>query len=274
MIPDPPLPGLDGFNQLARTRHGYMLYNRHDIYIGRSLEKYGEFSALEMDMLARLCGPGDFVIEVGANIGAHTVALARHVGEGGTVLAFEPQRLVFQVLCANVALNSLRNVHCYWAAAGADESPVNVPELDPAQPHNFGGLSLSGAPQGQAVPGMVLDGFLSLPRLRLIKIDVEGMEAEVLAGAGELIRRFKPLLYVENDRIEKSESLMRQIDALGYDMHWHLPPLFNPDNFNGDAENVFDRVVSVNMVCIHREHRVCKVATPAIRDFTLHPVRR
>jgi FkbM family methyltransferase len=264
----------DGFNQLARVKDGYYLYNRHDTYIGKAIEKYGEFSAVEMQLLTRLCTQDDFIIEVGANIGGHTVALARHVGPGGAVLTFEPQRLVFQALCANVAINSLRNVHCFWAAAGAEESRINVPELDPTQDNNFGGLSLSGSLPGQSVACLVLDGLLSIPRLKLIKIDVEGMETDVIAGGGELIRKFKPLLYVENDRPEKSAALMRQIDALGYDMHWHMPPLYNPDNFYNDQENIYGRIVSVNMICIHRENRVFDAPSAPIRDFSLHPTRK
>src|SRR3954463_13800131 len=105
----------NGFNQLAEVAGGYCLYNVHDLYIGRSIAVYGEYAGLETGLLAGLCGAGDVVIDVGGNIGTHSVALARKVGRTGRVLAFEPQRLVFQTLCANVALNSLENIDCYWA---------------------------------------------------------------------------------------------------------------------------------------------------------------
>lgn len=111
----------DGFNQLAAGRDGYLLYNRNDKYIGRSIEKYGEFNGLEMQLFKQICTRDSIVVEVGANIGAHTIGLARLVGPQGRVLAFEPQRLVFQTLCANVALNSLENVDCHWAAVGSQE---------------------------------------------------------------------------------------------------------------------------------------------------------
>ena len=263
-----------GFNQLAETRDGYYLYNRNDIYIGKAIEKYGEFSALEMKALTRMCGNNDFVIEVGANIGAHTVELARHVGPGGAVLAFEPQRLVFQTLCANVAINNLKNVYCYWAAAGANAQDIRVPELNPEKNANFGGLSLGTNTGGMAVPCMMLDSFLWLQRLRLLKIDVEGMESEVITGASKLISRFKPLLYLENDRIEKSEALIRQLDTLGYDLYWNLPPLFNPGNFYGVKENIYPRTVSVNMIGIHRDNRLLQPPGQRITDFSEHPMRR
>ena len=262
------------FNQLAKGREGYYLYNRNDIYIGRALEKYGEFSALEMALLTQLCTSGDVVIEVGANIGAHTVGLAKHVGPAGRVLAFEPQRLVFQTLCANVALNSLTNVECYWAAVGNAEGRITVPELEPEQENNFGGLALPGAPRGIPVDCLALDRFLSLPRLRLIKVDVEGMEADVLSGGRRLIEKFRPILYVENDRVEKSEALLRLIDGLDYRMSWHLPPLFNPDNFYSKKKNAYPGMVSVNLLCIRRDVDVTLERFSEIVDFSFHPMRR
>jgi hypothetical protein len=141
-----------GFNQLVAARDGYFLYNRNDLCIGRALEKYGEFSGLEMELLRQICGPGNVVIEVGANIGAHTVGLARRVGVRGHVLAFEPQRLVFQTLCANVALNSLENVECRWAAVGSEDGYITVPDLSPHQEVNFGGPHTGRRAVGPAGP--------------------------------------------------------------------------------------------------------------------------
>ena len=89
---------------------------------------------------------------------------------------------------------------------------------------------------------------LDLPVCHLIKIDVEGMEREVLQGAEQTIRRFRPVLYMENDRPEHSAALIRQVLDLGYRLYWHLPPLFNPQNYFGVAENVFGKIVSVNML--------------------------
>ena len=57
---------------------------------------------------------------------------------------------------------------------------------------------------------------------------------------------------VRNDRPEKSESLIRCLDSLGYSMYWHAPPLFNPLNFFGNPRNVFGRIISRNMLCVHR----------------------
>ena len=263
----------ENFNQLAAGRDGYFLYNRHDYYIGRSIEQYGEFSALEMKLFAQICAPGHIVIEVGANIGSHTVGLARLVGSSGRVLAFEPQRLPFQTLCANVALNSIENVDCFWAAMGSQDGYIDVPDINPRKEFNFGAVSLLGTPRGRPVACHTLDQYITLPRIDLIKVDVEGMEADVLRGGEQVLKQFKPVLYVENDRFDKSEALIRLIASFDYRLYWHFPPLFNPNNFFANMNNVFPTVVSANMLCIHRDSTYQMKDFQEVVDFTFHPLR-
>src|SRR5882757_7907517 len=90
---------------LVAGRDGYFLVNRHDVFIGKSIEVYGEHGGLECAFLQRLVRPGDCVIEVGSNIGAHTVGLAKAVGPSGKVYAFEPQRACYALLNSQIALN-------------------------------------------------------------------------------------------------------------------------------------------------------------------------
>jgi hypothetical protein len=94
------------FNRLKACRYGTLLYNINDRYIGQALDLYGEYSEGEVVLFRRIVRPGDIVLDVGANLGAHTIFFSTAVGPRGAVLAFEPQRLVFQALCANMALNS------------------------------------------------------------------------------------------------------------------------------------------------------------------------
>lgn len=240
---------------LKHCRHGPLVFLREDMYIGRSLALYGEFSELEAVLFAQIVRPGDVVIEVGANIGAHTVHLARLVGATGCVHAYEPQRVIFQLLCANVALNGLFNVYTHHAAAGSSAGELHVPPLNYAAVNNFGGISLSQEKTGEPVPVVCLD-TLTLPSLKLLKVDVEGMEHAVLSGARALIGRHRPFLYVENDRQEKSAALITLIDELGYDMVWHLPTLYNPDNFAKNPHNAFASIVSCNLLCVPKEASV------------------
>lgn len=235
-------------NRLKHTRHGLMLYNINDRFVGRSLDIYGEFSEAEIELFNQTVRPGATVVDAGANIGAHTLFFARTVGETGLVLAFEPQRVVFQMLCANMALNDIRNVHCFQMALGSKAGQANIPVPDYEAEGNFGGFSLNQEPgNGEEVRVMTLDA-IDFPRLDFVKIDVEGLEAEVIRGSVQNITRHKPLLYVENDRRERSPELIGLIRSLGYDLYWHLPPLFNPNNFFGQEDNVFGHLRSGNVL--------------------------
>lgn len=236
------------FNQLVQTRYGPMLYNRFDQYVGGSLAAYGEFSEGEAAMFSQLVGNGNIVVEAGANIGAHTVHLAQMVGEQGAIYAFEPQRVVFQTLCANLALNQLVNVTARQQGLGRNASEMVLPNVDPRVENNFGGLSLLQNVPGEKVSIVTIDS-LALPRCDLIKVDVEGMEEEVIAGALNTIAKFRPTLYLENDRAEKSASLIRFLQSLNYKIWWHLSPLFNPNNFAKNSTNIFGGIVSINILC-------------------------
>jgi FkbM family methyltransferase len=235
--------------RLKRCKHGAMMFFANDGYIGRSLDLYGEFSDGEMDLFKDYLRPGMTVVDVGANIGTHTVYFAKAVGPSGQVFAFEPQRILYHILCGNLALNRHYNVAALNAGLGAQSGDILVPRVDYASPGNFGGISLGKCKDGEEVPIRRLDSY-GLKSCHLIKIDVEGMEQSVLEGAGPVLDAHKPLLYVENDRAENSKALIAWLLDRGYRLYWHLPRLFNAKNYFGESENVFGKIVSVNMLCI------------------------
>jgi FkbM family methyltransferase len=234
--------------RIKRTRFGLMAYNIHDQFVGRSLDCYGEYSRGETELFAQIVGPGALAIDAGANIGALTVFLAQAVGAQGRVIAIEPQRAMYQLLCTNLALNEINNVSVICAGAGQAAGRTFMPQYDYAKPGNFGGVELGGD-QGEPVDIITIDS-LHLPQCRLIKIDVEGQEQAVIAGAVETIARCRPILYVENDRRDRSPELIRQLLALDYVLYWHLPPLFRADNFYGNAANLWPGTVSIDMLCM------------------------
>jgi FkbM family methyltransferase len=253
-MPDPIPTNPSDFNRLKPCRHGLMLYNVNDTHVGRSLDTYGEWCQAEVEVFAQILRPGDVALDVGANVGAHTVAMAKLVGPRGTVIAFEPQRVVFQTLCANVANNSLPNVFCYPSAVGESPGVILVPPLDPRARQNFGAFVISGYDHGEPVPLTRLDD-LPLRACRLLKIDVEGMELPVLRGAEQLIRRLMPVLYVENNRPAQSQDLIHFIHLLGYDLFRHEPPLFNPHNYLHHPQDIFAGERAENILCWpHQSH--------------------
>jgi FkbM family methyltransferase len=237
---------------LKQCRHGLMLFLKRDTYVGQSLDNYGEWSESEVKLFSQFLKPGDVVAEIGSNIGAHTVPIAKLVGQKGLVLAFEPQPVIFQLLCANVALNGIFNVRTYHAAVGGAAGAITVPPVDYAVEGNFGGVSLGNCDAGEKVPLLKLDS-LSLPALRLLKIDVEGMEAEVLSGAQQTIAKCRPILFVENERRTESAQLIELLDTFGYRMWWYTPLLFNPKNYANNEINVFGGTGSINLLCCPKE---------------------
>jgi FkbM family methyltransferase len=142
---------------VKHCKHGTFLYNPNDIFIGRSLDLYGEWAEAELDLLGRFLKPGDVALDVGANIGTHCVFFAKKVSPGGLVYAFEPQRLVFQNLCANIALNGLANVSASPVAVGDQAGHVSVPVFDPDVPMNFGSVTVSPSGPGEIAALIRLD---------------------------------------------------------------------------------------------------------------------
>jgi len=234
---------------LHQCRHGYIISNKHDAVIGRSLQMYGEWCEGELQLLGQLIQPGDVVLDVGAHIGTHTIFFANKVGPEGWVFAFEPQRIPFQTLCANVTLNALTNVTALQKAAGAAHGQIAVPELDPTVRSNFGAVALTDKYEGSPVDIIPIDA-LKLDRCNLIKVDVEGMETNVLEGARETLQRCKPILFLENDRVETSAPLFEAVSNAGYMAYWHFTNYFNPENYAGQDENIFSKIVEANILCV------------------------
>ena len=264
----------NGFNELADTRYGKILYNKNDLYVGRSIKEYGEYSESEVEVFRAVVKPGDVVMDVGANMGTHTLALARLVGKHGYVIAFEPQAIVFQTLCANMALNSIENADCINAVVTNVGGYARLPRFDYTKEGNFGGVKIKDFDFGAQVPNLTLDNAFPHPsKLSLIKIDVEGMELEVILGAYGIINDIKPVLYVENDKPEKSEALISAILDMGYNAYWHVAPLFNKNNFYGNQNNIFKDVSSFNMLCIHKTVKQEITGFPIVKNKKHHPLR-
>ncbi|MBP2675823.1 MAG: methyltransferase FkbM family [Deltaproteobacteria bacterium] len=146
---------------------------------------------------------GGTVVDVGANIGAITFALADRVGPKGCVYAFEPGPPVYRRLTRNLGLNPGVGSIVFPFQFGLSDAPGAMTYREfPHCPgdgslHDAGGTTSDGE---HPVPVTTLDLFLQkrgIDRLDFIKIDVEGMERRVLAGGMGMVRRFRPVLHVE-----------------------------------------------------------------------------
>lgn len=236
---------------VKRAKHGVFMFNRNDLFIGRSLDLYGEWCEYEILLLRNYIRESDVVLDVGANIGTHTVAFAAMVGNAGRVHAFEPQPSLFHFLCGNIALNCLDNVRTHRKAVGGGSGEIGLPMLpSPDTPFNFGAVPLSAADSGEKADLVAIDS-LDLTSCRLIKIDVEGMEVDVLGGAQRTVEKCQPLLFIENNTLDKSSQVIESILRLGYRAFWYIKPYFHENNFFGNTENVFAQFhPEANLLCV------------------------
>jgi FkbM family methyltransferase len=222
------------------TRNGRIEFFAQDDPIGRSLAEYGEWAELEIQTLCGFIGLGSHVVDVGANIGTHAMAFARRVGATGSVIAFEPQRSVFEVLERNLIANGCTNVRAVNAGVGSNAGEMMVPAVDYQTHTNVGGVQLlprAECKNGERVDILALDGY-QLSACHLVKIDAEGMDADVITGMRATIDRLRPAIAVECSNVETGAAIL-QIKWTGYKVFLVLTVAFNPANFNRNSHNFF-----------------------------------
>lgn len=188
------------------------------VHFGRAFAR-GRYSAgePEWERLHEWVKAGDWVVDVGANVGHYTAKLSQLVGAHGRVLAFEPVPETFELLSANLARLPNRNVTLFNAALSDSTALVgmSIPKFDTGL-DNFYMAQINGEKSGSAAALSVLTlpmDALDLPHpVRLVKIDAAGHERSVLSGMIRLLRRDHPVLIVEDN----DSSLTEFLAAEGY----------------------------------------------------------
>ncbi|MBA2671086.1 MAG: FkbM family methyltransferase [Gemmatimonadetes bacterium] len=145
----------------------------------------------EEDLMRTLIGPGDVVVDVGANIGALTLTASVMVGSSGKVYAFEPHPLTFGYLRGNLEMNGVSNVVCQNVCLGESEGIVTF-SSNSSDDQN----SVSDDEGGVSVVLKRLDDVVDdARRIAVLKVDVEGYEMAVFRGASSVLRRSECVLY-------------------------------------------------------------------------------
>lgn len=240
---------------LVATRYGRMHLLGQDSIVSESLAMYGEWAQQEIDFLAHFIAPGSTVLDIGAFIGTHTLAFSSLAGEKGHVIAFEPRAEAFDLLTRNVQDNGRTNVRLRQQGVSDAPASIQLHRMPPGALTNFAGLALadddSGPASGPAydVPLVTIDS-LALAAVGLLKIDVEGMERQVLDGARETIASCKPAVFAEANSIAAGLKILAWCQASGYECLGHLTDAFNPDNFNGEDRSIFDGGKELNLLLL------------------------
>ncbi len=238
------------YNVVIPTELGMLIVNHNDqgtldsrYGVFWQLSQTGNFEPEEISLLQRIaasCPPNPVILDIGANIGVISLSIA-NVVSGARIFAFEPQRIIFQMLAGNMALNSIENVFCFHMAVGETPGLIPIPKIDYGSMASFGSLEFGRTTQTDAGQNARLDGpdiemvqvitidSLNFPRVDFMKIDVEGMEEAVLNGARRTIAATKPVLCVEI--IKSGGQITGLLASFGYEL--------------------FRR--GQNLICLHRE---------------------
>jgi FkbM family methyltransferase len=215
-----------------------MIVNRFDRAVAQNGQAFGvgyrllsgsSYEPDEAAMVAQLLdarreyfGDGVNVLDIGANIGVFTIEWAKHMTGWGQIVAFEAQERLFHALCGNVAINNCFNARTIFAAVTSQPGMMRVPVPNYFQFGSFGSLELRptartediGQPidysdeRTMNVPATSIDA-MGFRRLDLLKVDVEGMELEVLEGARDSIGKHHPIMVIE--KIKTDEQALRQL---------------------------------------------------------------
>jgi FkbM family methyltransferase len=148
-------------------------------------------------VVQRIVQPGHYCVDVGANVGGISFLIAASAGAGGKVLSFEPSPATFARLSRNIALNPSLTGRLTAVQAGLADKPG---ELRLVEDETVPGNAALYATGGTVIPVTTLDAAVAqhgFPRVDFIKIDVEGMEYEVMLGAAATLGTSHPVMYFE-----------------------------------------------------------------------------
>jgi FkbM family methyltransferase len=211
---------------LTASDQGTFIVNRNDYCIadagysfgvGNQLFRNSAYDKSEVDFIKEVltlkrnhAGDGVIALDAGANIGVCTVEWAKHLSGWGGIIGFEAQEFTYYALAGNVVLNNCLNAKVLHCALGNEQGNMQIPRLDQTVAASFGSLEIKqregtefigqditySGQETDTVQVITIDS-LQLPRVDFIKIDVEGMELDVLQGARQSLLQSRPVVWLE-----------------------------------------------------------------------------
>jgi len=210
---------------VVKTKSGYISGLKNDFLFRLAVEK-GTHEVHFLNVVNSLLKPGNVAIDLGGNIGTHSITMSNMVGEG-RVYTFEPQSLTYSILQNNILLNKCKNVVTYrFACSDVDYQTISM------QPFSYEGENVNNG--ALRVDNKHFIGDLALTRtidsfdfdsLDFIKIDIQGSEVRALRGASKTISKFKPYMFIEIEQQyllemgSSSKELIELILSFGYALY-------------------------------------------------------
>jgi FkbM family methyltransferase len=242
---------------ITTNKNGEKFFGIENDGIFELIKKYGYFSPLEIIFLQSLISEEDNVIEIGTNIGSHTIPLSK-MNPHGRFICFEPQEYIFNILQKNITINKRDNVIPLNYAIGEKNTTI-YHNTKIIHENNSGAFTLyqidsSTDPTDKQFKIEIrnLNDIIEisdLQNLKLIKMDVELMEYEILVNIKELLRKHLPILFIEFSP-ETLKDIYYLLRELGYKIFWFITvneqyDLFLNYNYNVSQFTQGD----INIVC-------------------------
>lgn len=202
----------DDYRQsLYETEFGSM-WSRAGDMSSDNFEIYQAHFRNELVMLLHFVGPGDVVLDIGAHIGTFSIPIAKKVGPEGGLICVEPEPRQFSHLAQNIALHGLqRSIVLEQALVGQTGRSQYV-----GRSPNAGAAYFSPASGGKDIDTLTLDDLCHKKKPKLIKIDVQGLELDVLKSGEWLFSSDQPILYI----YISADELERENSSFGYLENW------------------------------------------------------
>jgi FkbM family methyltransferase len=222
----------------------WVMFN-DDICKQMLLNGFYERELLEgMECLAK--NKGGIAIDVGANIGNHTVYFSQHFSQ---VISFEPVPENCGVIRANLYLNGIKNVTLIEKGLGAEAAIIDLGNDDPTNTNN--GFALSKSEQTIHSPGKrqatvvrgddELQGIEFANGISMIKIDVEGMEPQVIKGLTKTIQKYRPLIFWEAFTHDTANASVEILREMGYENFYHMTTRRTKNDLINKISNSFGK---------------------------------
>lgn len=207
-----------GIAKASQTRFGMIQYVPGTDAKSMSIEYYGEYMQVHVDLLACILKPGCVALEVEAGVGLHAIAMARLLAPDGQVLAIEASPVLRRIFEQNVRANEVKCVSLLPLAACE----------------------------------MSLDQ-LQLDKIDVLKINEPSRVRGVLDGASETVWRHRPVLLINQNAADELAVTLQQTRDFGYRCWCVSTPLFSPTNFNNRTVDLFDGEVLLALLAIPEE---------------------
>ncbi len=198
------------------------LINTKDL-IGWKIFFFGEYEFDTNKILELYLKQDDIVIEAGANIGSETLLISKKLTKG-TIYCFEPNPYSYERLKINISINELTNVHTYDYALGEEDSEIKFH----IYPKGFCNSGMSSKYMETPITHEItvaqktVDSFIienNITKLDFIKMDIQGAEMDLITGASETLKKFKPTIFTEAcEPYNDTKKLYELLVSLGYDV--------------------------------------------------------